>query len=223
MKNSTVTVKNEVLQNDLKYEGVILVSYKIEYPNFKSSKYQLSLNLINKYYKSKALEYEDYIKTELYDTALRQYFEAIDNDYPLRTFEALQTFELTYNFDCILSLYFDRYQYTGGAHGSTLRASQTWNLQKGRQIKLGELIRADSYVSYILNEVKAQIEQNPDIYFENYESLIRQTFNTSSFYCTPKGIVVYYQQYDIAPYASGIREFFIPYSDVRGKSGKKVL
>ena len=49
-------------------------------------------------------------------------------------------------------------------------------------------------------------------YFENYKELINKTFNPNSFYCTPEGISVYYQQYDIAPYSSGIREFLMPYT-----------
>ncbi|HWQ73960.1 MAG TPA: RsiV family protein, partial [Syntrophomonas sp.] len=46
----------------------------------------------------------------------------------------------------------------------------------------------------------------------NYEELVEQTFDVNNFYCTPQGVVVYFQQYDIAPYASGIREFLLPYN-----------
>jgi hypothetical protein len=115
---------------------------------------------------------------------------------------------------CILSLYFDQYEYTGGAHGNTVRYSLTWNWERYNKIKLSQLFRCSlEYKAYIFRRVKAQILKEPDIYFPEYEKLIVETFNEESFYCTPKGIVVYYQQYDIAPYSSGIREFLIPYTD----------
>ncbi|MEA4987263.1 MAG: RsiV family protein, partial [Anaerovorax sp.] len=58
-----------------------------------------------------------------------------------------------------------------------------------------------------------QIKKEPEIYFDDYETLVVETFNPKNFYCTPEGVVVYYLQYDIAPYSSGIREFLIPYGD----------
>ncbi|MFU2363539.1 MAG: RsiV family protein, partial [Clostridiales bacterium] len=36
-----------------------------------------------------------------------------------------------------------------------------------------------------------------------------ETINFDSYYLTPKGIVIYFQQYDIAPYSSGLPEFLI--------------
>ncbi|HCF50858.1 MAG TPA: DUF3298/DUF4163 domain-containing protein, partial [Syntrophomonas sp.] len=68
------------------------------------------------------------------------------------------------------------------------------------------------YKTYIKKKIIEQIRENPDIYFDNYEELVEQTFNINSFYCTSQGVVVYFQQYDIAPYASGIREFLLPYN-----------
>lgn len=66
--------------------------------------------------------------------------------------------------------------------------------------------------TYLLSEINTQIQTEPDFYFENAGELAEKTFRADRFYCTPEGIVIYYQQYDIAPYASGIPEFLIPYS-----------
>jgi len=212
MEMNTVSVNTIVIKDEMKHNGVTVLSYKIQYPQFKSYYYQMSLALINEFYKSQAFEYQKYCETELFKAAVEQYEYSMENNYPMREFEALVVFEVTYNRACILSLYFDKYEYTGGAHGSTIRTSQTWNLQKHYQIKLNDLYTCPgNYKTYILNQVKVQIEKDPSIYFENYEKLIDENFNENSFYCTPQGVVVYYQQYDIAPYSSGIREFLIPY------------
>jgi len=214
LEQNIVTVRKIVLEDDLKYNGKTLLTYRIEYPEFRSSFYQMSLTVINRFYRDKALMFQKYCETELFDMAVKQYEGDIENDFPVRVFEALLVYNVTYSAACIISLYFDRYEYTGGAHGNTTRDSQTWNLQKCRIIKLRKLFRCtDDYKSYILNIVEEQIKLDPDIYFDNFHELISEYFNEDSFYCTPDGIVIYYQQYDIAPYSSGIREFLIPYTD----------
>lgn len=213
MADSLVAVNTVALEENLDYNGEILLHYKIEYPEFKSPHYQMTLAYINRYYAVTAREYQRYIKTELFNMAVEQYKDSIEHGFPVRVFEALQVFEMTYNSACVLSLYVDRYTYTGGAHGNTIRSSQTWNLQKGYMIKLGQLFRCRIVPkAYILARVTEQIQENPEIYFEDYPKLIDENFNENSFYCTPDGLVVYYQQYDIAPYSTGIPEFLIPYT-----------
>lgn len=213
LEKSTVSVHTIVLKEDLKYDGETVLTYSIEYPEFRSFYFRKTLVRVNHYYKMKALEYQKYCRNELFDMAALQYKDAIENNFPVRVFEALVVYTLTYNTACIISLYFDRYEYTGGAHGNTTRYSDTWNLKKGRLIKLRELFGCKlDYKAYIFRIVEEEIAKDPSIYFEDYKKLLVETFNENSFYCTPEGIVVYYQQYDIAPYSSGIREFLIPYT-----------
>lgn len=214
LEKNTVTVRTIVIKEEMKYEGETVLTYKIEYPEFSSQSYQMSLAMISSYYRIKALAYQQYLQNDLYAQAVQLYKDSIENGYPVRVFEALTVYKLTYKRACIISLYFDKYEYTGGAHGNTIRSSQTWNLQKGSKVRLEQLFGCGlNYKVYILRLVKSQIEMEPDIYFEDYEKLLVETFNEESFYCTYEGIVVYYQQYDIAPYSSGIREFLIPYTN----------
>lgn len=214
MEKSLITVNTVVIEDEMKYDGQTVLIYRMEYPQFQSCCYQKSLDEINEFYKNKALEFENYCKNDLYKMAVEQYQFDKKNNFPVRIFEAFVFYQLTYNKDCILSLYFDQYVYMGGAHGNTVRYSQTFQLQEGKEIKLSQLIQCSpDYKTYLLRQVNEQIKKNPGIYFENYEKLIVETFREDSFYCIPEGIVIYYQQYDIAPYSSGIREFLIPYSN----------
>ena len=207
-----VSVKKCVLSDKLKYNGETLLTYRIEYPEFFSSAYKMCLHQVNMFYKEKALEFQKYCNSELFNMAIEQYKDDILNGFPIRMFEAVLAYKVTYLCSCVISIYFDKYLYIGGAHGNTDRSSQTWNLKDCQLLKLEQLVRCEpDYKTYILAAVKAQIEEEPDIYFENYEELIAETFNQDSFFCKPQGIIVYYQQYDIAPYSSGIREFLIPY------------
>lgn len=212
MKN-IVSVKKCVLLDTLQYQGEPLLTYKIEYPEFCSPCFNACLNKINRFYRQKALDYQKYCSSVLFSMAVEQYRYAVDNGFPFNAFEAMEVYAVTYLRACIISVFFDRYQFTGGAHGSTVRSSQSWNLWECAQLELSHLVRcAPDYKTYILTAVEAQIKSESEIYFENYKELIAETFNAASFYCKPQGLVVYYQQYDIAPYSSGIREFFIPYT-----------
>lgn len=212
IKNDSISIKKMTIQNELKFNGVTLLTYKIEYPEFRSSRFPICLFKVNRFYRSQALEYKRYCETKLFPMAVQQYKDAIENGFPVRVFEVMQVYEVTYSQACIISLYYDRYEYTGGAHGNTIRQSQTWQLKRCGLLKLDQLVRCPpNYRFYILSEVAKQISKEPEIYFEDYKELIVKTFNKDSFYCTQKGIVIYYQQYDIAPYSSGIREFLIPY------------
>ena len=211
--NDIVSVKKCVIYDTLKYNGEILLTYKIEYPQFCSSCFKACLRHLNMFYMRKALDFQKYCSSELFGMAIEQYKYDTENGFPIMMYEAMEVYEVTYLRSCIISVFFDQYQFTGGAHGNTVRTSQTWKLGECKLLELEQLVRCvPDYKTYILTAIKAQIEKEPEIYFENYEELITEAFNKNSFYCKPQGLVVYYQQYDIAPYSSGIREFLIPYT-----------
>ncbi|MFT3985782.1 MAG: DUF3298 domain-containing protein [Lachnospiraceae bacterium] len=112
-------------------------------------------------------------------------------------------------------MYTDTYTYTGGAHGNTVRASNTWNLVTGTLIQLGEVypLTPDSIINLrecIQQQISERLQENPGIFFENYTFLLKDTFNASNFFLQPLHGTIYYQQYDIAPYSTGIPEFYFP-------------
>jgi len=212
MDNKFIKVGTKNLQDIMKYNDVVLLVYKIKYPYFESAIYRKAAERMNIFYEKDALSYERYLRKELFDMAVEQYKYDIENNYPVKAFEAVTEFYVTYNDCCIVSLYTDKYEYTAGAHGNTLRTSQTWNMQKKRTIELKDLFKyQQNYKEYIFKNIKKQIESDESIYFPDWEKLIIDTFNEKNFYATDEGVVIYYQQYDIAPYSSSIREFLIPY------------
>ena len=114
------------------------------------------------------------------------------------------------------SLYTDQYTYTGGAHGSTIRTSDTWDFSSGRYLTLADFYPHNpSYREGIYRNLEQQVKErekeSSSTYFDDYSSLIRSTFKPENFFVTPNGIVIYFQQYDIAPYSTGIPEFLIPF------------
>lgn len=217
LEGNHITVKEKLLQQDMYYKNHMIMRYTIKYPKFISEKYQTLANKLNSLYRTKALMYERSNITNLYQMAMVEYEYSVANNFPIRLFEAYIDFVVTYNQNCAISLYFDQYEYAGGAHGLTVRYSDTWNLQKSKRIDLSELFpHKSNYREYIIDMINQQIASeiasgnNP--YFENYSELVNENFKANSFYLTKEGVVIYFQQYDIAPYATGLPTFLIPYN-----------
>lgn len=142
--------------------------------------------------------------------------------YPVMKFEAVVTCEVTYNQNCALSLYFDQYEYAGGAHGITVQYSDTWNVRSGKRIRLSDMFPKNKHyeaelIQNIIVQIERQMKDGTGAYFDDYRKLAAKTFDPKNFYLVPAGIIIYYQQYDIAPYSSGIPKFLIPYDTVGAK------
>lgn len=208
-----VSVGKMVLENDLYYRGRVILTYKKEYPQFHSEKHIKNIIFINRYYRKKALAMENYYKNSLYYDAVAQAEQLAERNI---RYEAVVVFEVTYNRQCALSLYIDKYEYTGGAHGLTTRRADTWNVQTGRRLLLRDLFASGTnYRTFTIQSVNEQIQQDIDsgnnIYFENYRELVVINFSEEDFYLTHGGVTVFYQLYEIAPYVAGIPTFTMPY------------
>ena len=176
-------------------------------------------NKINEFYKREACQFVQYAATELRKTAIETYLYAKKNSYPFFPYEAFMNYAVTLNAACKLSTYMDRYQYTGGAHGNTIRSSSNWNLNTGANINMEDIFyQSEDFVPLIIDQIiklaDEQMIENPNIFFDNYKELIVKHFNVNNFYLTPIGITIFYQQYEVAPYSSGIIEFHIPYDNL---------
>lgn len=201
-------IDNKVFQKSLMYDGKVMLKYKIEFPQIKGYD---KFNIINY---TQALELQKKCEENLYQDAKNLYEYNKQNNYPFFPFEVVSGYLITYNYDDTISLYYDEYIYSGGAHGNTLRTSQTWKMKEQTLIDLADYFpKEPNYVSKIIEDINLQIDQNikngNNYYFENYCCLTSSKFRVENFYISNGNIIIYYQQYDIAPYSSGILNFLI--------------
>lgn len=215
--NHSVNISPVTLENEIKYKDDVILTYKIQYPHFSSNKFSRTTGILNAFYKKKAENFLKYIQTDLMKSAIEDYENSIKNGYPVHQYEADLVYTESYNQRNIVSLYMDQYEYTGGAHGSTVRTSEVWNMIHGNQIPLSVFFPNNpNYIAdierVIIGQITNQIKTGEDYYFDDYAQLVKHTFNPDSFYLIPGALVFYFQQYDIAPYSSGILEFQIPFS-----------
>lgn len=212
-------IEKRELKDELKYEGTVVLTYKIEYPEIVSSDYTYGQNIFNKYNKDKALAYENYVRTQLYRNAIELYKYNNENDYPIMVYEIVTDFTVTYNEDVILSLYFDAYEFSGGAHGNTIRSSQTWDLLSAVILPLYYFYPNNPYfileiLRNIVEQIRTEMQEGVNQYFDDYCGLVLESFNPENYYLTKDSIAIFFQQYDIAPYSSGIPVFNIPYVSI---------
>ncbi len=209
-------IVNCVLEKELYYNDTVILKYKIEYPQLTKTRYRYGMRKFNEYNYNKALELQEYCETELFKEAKELYDYNQENDYPVMVYEIILDYEVTYQNYSIVSLYTDEYMFLGGAHGNTKREGQNWNLQTGREIILKELFPNNPYyiidiLKEINRQIAEQIEKGENYYFENYCGLVQENFRLENFYRVPEGVVVFFNQYEIAPYSSGIPTFKIKF------------
>lgn len=214
--NATINMKK--IEQTFDYDNIEMLKLTIIYPSINMIYNQRVEWMINSQITMDVREYIRY-SDYLYQQAVNGYKDSQTNDFPFHPYEAYMQYTVTYNGNCFLSSYVDKYEFTGGAHGNTVRSSDTWELCSGTHLPLNSFFKPCINYKYLLTEeitrqAEYNLKQNPNIYFDDYKSLILKTFNQNSFYLTPKGMVIYYQHYDIAPYSTGIVEFVIPYETI---------
>lgn len=130
--------------------------------------------------------------------------------------EATASGKIGYQSDKLINLTIDYYSFTGGAHGNGRSLSYFVDPETGKQIKKEDLF-SDAKGFMALAEQKFRTQQEIPA-----KSNINETgywFEKDKFHLpenifyTDKGILLLYNQYEVASYADGPIELTIPYSE----------
>ena len=179
----------------------------IKIPQLVDGNDEKKINLINNVINKDILpKVEDAEKTS------KEYFGGVGQEKPIFAYEIYSKYTITEDNSLLLSLYNDYYEYLGGAHGMTTRTSYTVDKDKESLITLKELfVQGYQYSDIINKKIKEEISKNPENYFDSGNEF-KGISENQSFYIEGDNLVIYYQLYDISPYAFGIPEFKIPLS-----------
>lgn len=120
----------------------------------------------------------------------------------------------------VLSLVFDVVQNTGGVHGNFVRHSRSYDSDTGSELSLDDIAKnAQQLRTFVENYVMGLAAGEE--YRENGESFLFPDFQDTikgivadgqKWYFDEKGLVLYADPYDIAPYSYGVLCFTVPYS-----------
>ena len=101
----------------------------------------------------------------------------------------------------IFSIDYTEYAFTGGAHPNTFVSFKNFNLNSGEEITFDELFSL---------EKQRDLTKIAGFWFENNEFSLNDNF-----LITEKGLVFYYNNYEITAYAFGPTELEIPYTKIK--------
>jgi len=194
-------------QRLFKCDGRPTLTIRQSYPRLTGPGY--GIGHINHYYKALAEQWRMRWEEELAKLACEAMAEQT------APWEAVLDFTVTYQENGLFSLYTDAYEYTGGAHGHTVRRGDTWELAEGLPRSLFSFFPEEHRPKcHIHTEITAQAQamqaSGDHIFFDDLEALIREYFDPELFYLTPGGTAVFYPLYAIAPYVEGFPTFIIP-------------
>ena len=100
-------VRKKVFQDELKYDGNVILKYTIEYPQVVYSKWKMSSKIFNEYNEKKAISLKMLSTGRLFDEAKELYEYNKKNGYPVIYYEVYSKYTITYNTNNMLSLYID--------------------------------------------------------------------------------------------------------------------
>jgi hypothetical protein len=127
-----------------------------------------------------------------------------------RPYEFESNYAVTYNRGGYVSLIVEDYSYFGGAHGSTARTAFTFSLADGKQLGLGDVLKANpDYKKTLNNKLLKQVPVS-----NGYLGGFKGLSDKPDFYVTGTGIVIFFQQYEYTAYAAGIPEFYYAFTDL---------
>ena len=123
--NTNVNIKE--INRVFEYDNTDMLTLTVKYPEIHMEYNPCVKWIINNQI---AMEINGYIMhaNYLYNQAIKTYANSKTENFPFHPYEAYMEYTITYNDNCFFSLYIDKYEFTGGAHGSTIRSSNTWEL-----------------------------------------------------------------------------------------------
>lgn len=124
---------------------------------------------------------------------------------------------LVYKSDKIIGIELQHYTFTGGAHGYSGKTSLIFNRETGHSIPNDSLFNDIAAVTKLAEtrfREKFRIPANAPInsgglMFENEKFALPATI-----FLSDKGVLLYYNTYEIASYAEGPRDVMLPYAEV---------
>lgn len=127
-----------------------------------------------------------------------------------------ERFTVPYNQGQYCSILSQTMQDSGGAHPNTARTAVIYDMKAGKALTLNDLLNGEQKdIDQLIHDgFAAQIKAKPEAFFEDAEKLLDKGIadKTYGYYLTEQGLTIFFQPYDIAPYAAGFQEYTIPFN-----------
>ena len=192
-------------------KGNILITIAFEYPVIENKDNNAFITAVNEQYKKDAEAAISEAEAEFKDSAAAVLASEGKNYHPM---VFTRSFEVSLNQDNLLSITQLDYANTYGAHPNTLKSSKTFNLAENKALTLSEVLgkNAADTDSYVKEKFEAYVKEDAGELID-YQENIEKALSAVNFCLTEDALVLYYNPYDILPYAAGSPEVKVPYAD----------
>ena len=197
-------------------KGNLLITMAFEYPVIENKDNNAFIAAVNEQYKQDAEAFVSDAEAEFKDTA-EEMLSFMGKNYSPMVFT--RSFEVGLNQNNLLSITELDYANTGGAHPNTLRTSRTFNLAENKELTLSEVLgkNAADTDSFVKEKFDAYVKETIGEYIDYYEEYSEEMLSAVNFRLTEDALVLYYNPYDILPYAAGVPTVEVPYTDTAVK------
>lgn len=145
----------------------------------------------------------------------------VEDFYSYSNYQELGVARHDERFASLLSL---SYVYSGGTHPNAVQTAYNLDMEKCVMLTLEDVIfegSAGALGEMVYDQVTAKFQQLGEYaLFEDYPTTIANSMEygnmTAYWYLNDTGMVIFYNQYMLGPYAAGIISVEIPYADLEG-------
>lgn len=202
------------------------VSVDISYPEFISQDRDSIVTSINSYIQQSLLYYS---YGEVTPTTIDELIQQMINDYKNQQEEfpdytigwkESNKISVVFNKEGILSLEFFEFEFMGGAHPNTTVAYENFNTNTGSKIVYSDIF-VDGYESTLNKIAEKEFRSVRNIAPDANLDSLGFWFNknkfelTENFAITDSGLIFFYNNYEIAPYAWGSTKIELSYASIK--------
>lgn len=208
------------LQNDNCAE-IKIIFPRISYPGNNSVENKINESILSFFSQSVTGEAEEADFEIIMDEFIQDY-ELFKEEFPgaPQSWIVERIGDVKLNRENILALDFTEYAFTGGAHPNTFVTFKNFDLSSGEEILLDDIIKTEMQEELrktAEKEFRQLKELNPEadlgeagFWFEDNKFSLNDNF-----LITERGLLFYYNSYEITAYAFGPTELLLPYSSIK--------
>jgi len=145
-------------------------------------------------------------------------YEDLKNKYPEETeWEANIRGEICFQTENLLNIRLEYYIFVGGAHGYFGVKSFLFDLKTGKELTKKDLFTdMKNFTPLIEKKFRNKFQINPTQNINSTGFMFENNFFhlPENIFFNENGILLVYNTYEIASYADGIQELYIPYKDI---------
>ena len=192
-------------------DGTTFVNIKYSYPIIESKRNSEFLISINAEYKLNA---ENFLKeAEESKEEAKSLYEDIKEVF--RPYTRELDFDINMNNKGLMSITTNNYYYNGGAHGSYVMQSRTFDFNNEIELTADKVINNDLWniKENVYELFKQKLQKDGLVLDEIWGDILKEEVDNVNFYLKENALVFYFNAEQVAPYALGVPTVEVPYDD----------